>query len=90
MKQRNPTRKMTATLTFWRRIARAEHGATAIEYGFLAALIAIALIGALTLLGDSLVAVFAGVSSEVTAAEARSLGNCGGGEGDGSANCDNK
>ena len=42
------------------------------------------------MLGDSLVAVFAGVSSEVTAAEAKSLGNCGDGEGDGSALCDNK
>ena len=81
---------MTASVTFWRRFAGARRGATAIEYGFLAALIAVTLIGALTLLGDSLVAVFDGVSSEVTAAEARSLGNCGGGEGDGSANCDNK
>ena len=81
---------MTASGTFWRKFARAKRGATAIEYGFLLALIAITLIGALTLLGDSLVSVFAGVSSEVTAAEAKALGNCGGGSGDGSALCDNK
>ena len=81
---------MTASVTFWRRFARARSGATAIEYGFLAALIAIAMLGALTLVGDSLVTVFAGVSSEVTAAEAKALGNCGDGEGDGSAVCDNK
>ena len=90
MKQRNPTLKMTATLTFCLRFARAEHGATAIEYGFLAALIAIAMLGALTMLGDSLVGLFDGVTSDVTAAEARAKGNCGSGEGDGSALCDNK
>ncbi len=90
MKQRNRTQGMTATLTFWRRFARAKRGATAIEYGLLAALIAIAMLGALTLVGESLVGVFAGVSSEVTAAEARVLGNCGDGAGDGNADCDNK
>ena len=90
MKQRNPTLKMTATLTFWRRFARAEHGATAIEYGFLAALIAIAMLGALTMLGDSLVTIFDAITSDVVAADAASKGNCGGGEGDGSALCDNK
>ena len=81
---------MTASVTFWRTFARARSGATAIEYAFLLALIAITLIGALTLVGDSLVTVFAGVSSEVTAAEAKALGNCGSGDGDGSAVCDNK
>ena len=90
MKQRNPTRKMTATLTFRRRFARAEHGATAIEYGFLAALIAIAMLAAVTMLGESVIGLFGGISSEVTAAEAKALGNCGDGEGDGSALCDNK
>ena len=48
------------------------------------------MLSALTMLGDSLVGVFSGVTSEVSAAEARALGNCGGGEGDGSAICDNK
>ena len=80
----------TGTFTFWRKLAGAKRGATAIEYGFLAALIAVAMLGALTMLGDSLVGVFSGVTSEVSAAEARALGNCGGGEGDGSAECDNK
>ena len=36
---------MTASGTFWRKFARAKRGATAIEYGFLLALIAITLIG---------------------------------------------
>ena len=36
------------------------------------------------------VAVFGGVSSEVTAVDARTIGNCGEGEGEGSAECDNK
>lgn len=81
---------MTATATFWNNYAHATRGATAIEYGFLAALIAIAMLGALTMLGDSLVTVFGGISSEVSAADARALGNCGDGEGDGSAECDNK
>ncbi len=84
---------MTATLiTFWRKFGRARRGATAIEYGFLAALIAIAMLGALTMLGDSLVAVFDGVTSDVVAAEANIgvEGNCGDGDGEGSALCDNK
>ncbi len=81
---------MIRFVRFCFRFGRAERGATAIEYGFLAALIAVALLGALTMLGESLVGLFDGVSSEVTAADARTKGNCGDGEGDGSALCDNK
>ena len=81
---------MLSFVRFCLRFARAEHGATAMEYGFLAALIAIAMLGALTLLGDSLVTIFDGITSDVVATEARVKGNCGGGEGDGSADCDNK
>ncbi len=81
---------MSRFVRFYRKLGRTRRGATAIEYGFLAALIAIAMLGALTLVGESLVGVFAGVSSEVTAAEAKVLGNCGDGAGDGSADCDNK
>lgn len=45
-------------------IARDE-GATAIEYGLIAALVAVAIIGALTALGVDLTAIFTGVSSEL-------------------------
>ena len=78
---------MAAIVKFLRKFGRAVRGATAIEYGLLAALIAIAMISALAMLGDSLNTLFGGISSEVTAADAaaRTLGNCGGGEGDGSA-----
>ena len=81
---------MICFVRFCLRFGCARHGATAIEYGFLAALIAIAMLGAVTMLGESLVGLFDGVTSDVTAAEARAKGNCGDGEGDGSAECDNK
>ena len=42
-----------------------EDGATAIEYGLIAALVAIALIAALTTLGDSLTGVFTSVSEDL-------------------------
>jgi pilus assembly protein Flp/PilA len=42
-----------------------ESGATAIEYGLIAALVAVGLIAALTALGDSLSAIFTRVSSEL-------------------------
>ena len=41
---------------------RREDGATAIEYGLIAALVAIAIVGALTLLGTDLAALFGTVS----------------------------
>lgn len=42
-----------------------ESGATAIEYGLIAALVAVGLIAALTALGDSLSGIFNRVSSEL-------------------------
>ena len=45
-----------------------ESGATAIEYGLIAALIAVALIAALGSLGGSLDNTFSGVSNELTTA----------------------
>ncbi len=45
-----------------------ESGATAIEYGLIAALVAVALIGALTTLGDSLTGIFNRVSGQLDAA----------------------
>ena len=81
---------MARFVRFYRKLGRTRHGATAIEYGFLAALIAIAMLSAVTMLGESVIGLFGGITSEVSAAEARAKGNCGDGEGDGSAECDNK
>lgn len=47
---------------------RDESGATAIEYGLIAALVAVAIIGALTTLGTDLTAVFGDVSTELQGA----------------------
>ena len=47
------------------RFAKDESGATAIEYGLIAALIAVVIIGALTLVGGSLKAKFENVSTEL-------------------------
>ena len=46
-----------------------EEGATAIEYGILAALIAVVIIGAVTLVGQGLDLTFTEVSEAVTPAE---------------------
>jgi pilus assembly protein Flp/PilA len=45
-----------------------ESGATAIEYGLIAAGISVAIIAAVTLVGDSLVGVFTNVADEVAGA----------------------
>ncbi len=45
-----------------------ESGATAIEYGLIAALVSVAAIGALTTMGSSLSAVFGTVSDKLDAA----------------------
>ena len=45
-----------------------ENGATAIEYGLIAALVSVACIAALTALGSSLQGIFNMVSSELTSA----------------------
>ncbi|MFT3997203.1 MAG: Flp family type IVb pilin [Asticcacaulis sp.] len=47
-----------------------ESGATAIEYGLIAALIAVALIGVLSTMGEKLQATFTKVSDELEAAPA--------------------
>ena len=46
---------------FW----RDESGATAVEYGLIAALVSVAIIGALVALGDSLEAVFAFIDASL-------------------------
>ncbi len=50
------------------RFAKDEDGATAIEYGLIAALVSVAAIAALGAVGDSLVEIFEVVSSELDAA----------------------
>ncbi len=45
-----------------------DSGATAIEYGLIAALVAVAAIGAMTAVGDGLVTIFTAVASELTIA----------------------
>lgn len=47
------------------RFLREESGATAIEYGLIASLISVAIVGALVLLGPKLAAVFSTVESSL-------------------------
>ena len=50
------------------RFAKNEDGATAIEYGLIAALVSVAAIGALTAMGNNLSAMFNTVSSALSGA----------------------
>ncbi len=52
-------------MTFFKNLVRDEQGATAIEYGLIAALIAVAAITAMTSLGTSLSGTFSNVGTEV-------------------------
>jgi pilus assembly protein Flp/PilA len=49
-----------------KRLLSDEHGATAIEYGLIASLIAVAIIAGATALGTSLNSTFQGISSDIT------------------------
>ena len=55
-----------------------ESGATAIEYGLIAALVSVAAIAALTAMGSSLDAMFEFVSTELDTAKEDALNNTGG------------
>lgn len=55
-----------------RKLARDENGATAIEYGLIAALVSVAAITALTAMGQNLSAMFSTVSSSLASAVASS------------------
>ena len=57
-------------LTLFKKLAADESGVTAIEYGLIAALVAVALITALQALEGSLAAAFTTISGDVTAAVA--------------------
>lgn len=52
---------------FFSRFLRDDSGATAIEYGIIAALVAVAAIGALGTLGDNLTGIFDRVAESLTA-----------------------
>lgn len=54
-------------MTFFNKLARDEQGATAIEYGLIAALIAVAAITAMQGLGNNLNNTFTKVSTSMTA-----------------------
>ena len=55
-------------MKFINKLARDEQGATAIEYGLIAALIAVAAIAAMQSLGGSLTSTFSGVATELDTA----------------------
>lgn len=63
--------------TLFARFAKDESGATAIEYGLIAALIGVVIIGAAGLVGTNLATVF----NDIAAALAGTGGEGGGGEG---------
>ena len=61
-------------ITTLRRFVRDESGATAIEYGLIAALVSVAAIAALTAMGTSLETMFNRVSNELSGAVNQSNG----------------
>ena len=54
---------------FLRKLRKDEEGATAIEYGLIAALVSVAAIGAMTAMGDSLQNIFTEVSTQLDNAQ---------------------
>ena len=54
--------------TLFNRFIKDESGATAIEYGLIAALLAVAIIGALTTIGDQLKSTFGTIGTKLTTA----------------------
>lgn len=53
-------------LEMFKRFLRDEEGATAVEYGLIAALIAVAIITAVSGVGDALIALFESVTTALT------------------------
>ena len=64
-------------MKFINKLLRDEAGATAIEYGLIAALIAVAMITALTSLGENLSATFTNVSDNLETTGADDSGGAG-------------
>lgn len=50
----------------WKKFIRAEDGATAIEYGLIAAGIAVAIAAVVFTVGDSLTGMFTGVATDIS------------------------
>lgn len=59
-------RLLEADMRFFKKLAGEERGATAIEYGLIAALIAVAAIGAMSAVGGKLTNTFSNVSNNLT------------------------
>jgi pilus assembly protein Flp/PilA len=55
-------------MTFYRSLVADRNGATAIEYGLIAGLIAIAIVGAVTLIGTDLNGLFKTIAADLLAA----------------------
>jgi len=55
----------TTMMTIAKKFLKDESGATAIEYGLIAALIAVAIVGALTTLGTGLTGLFTKVNTDL-------------------------
>lgn len=56
---------MLTTLKTWRVLAQDKRGVTAMEYGIIAALVAVVIIGAITTVGSKLDATFAAISAKL-------------------------
>jgi pilus assembly protein Flp/PilA len=68
------------TMNMISRFVKDESGATAIEYGLIAALIAVGIIGAATALGGSLSGLFESISGQLDTAVAGAAAGDGGGD----------
>ncbi|MFN3945412.1 MAG: Flp family type IVb pilin [Allosphingosinicella sp.] len=62
-------------MKLFRKLIKNEEGATAIEYGLIAALIAVAAITAMGALGNTLTETFEGVGNEMSDANSRGFSN---------------
>lgn len=60
-------------MNLFARFAQDESGATAIEYGLIAALIAVGIIAAATLLGNNLANLFNGIAGKLSTSTANKL-----------------
>ena len=58
-------------MKFFQSVLRDESGATAIEYGLIAALVAVAAIAAMSFLGGELTSLFGGVGNELADANTK-------------------
>ena len=53
------------SLKIWRKLLRDERGVTALEYALIAALVAVAIIGAVGLLGTNISSVFSTIANTI-------------------------